>query len=103
MADEEADYSTSTGTYPPPPPFWKHFTSENLSRLKELKEASKPITQEDDSKDLSSGAKPPKIDNLPEDLRYLVPPDPPASGQYRNFGGDYDVSKLLLFPFMPTH
>jgi mediator of RNA polymerase II transcription subunit 7 len=63
--------------FPDPPPFFKHFTTDNLARLKDIeKEAA---TDDDDSKPASA----PKLTAeqilaLPTELRYLIPPEPPA-------------------------
>lgn len=88
MADDNPDNALSTA-FPAPPPFWKHFTSENRDRLQDLRDAAKkpPADQpadpnaEDDS----------PIPDLPAELRYLQPPAPPTTGKYRSFGDPYDV------------
>ncbi|KAI8931619.1 hypothetical protein NX059_011271 [Plenodomus lindquistii] len=66
--------------FPDPPPFFKHFTTENIARLKELEDealggdgiAAKdaPTTAPTLSAD--------QISALPTELRYLIPPEPPA-------------------------
>ena len=58
---------------PNPPNFYKQFTKENVARLDELRKAQ--------GRDHMSPL------NLPTELRYLVPPSPPADdGVYRLFG-----------------
>ena len=58
--------------FPAPPPFYKHFTSENLEALKRIKEANA------DNNDSSTELTPAQILSLPPELRYLVPPEPPS-------------------------
>ena len=67
--------------FPAPPPFWKHFTSENLSRLQALKET----TAESEDK--------------PLELTYLEPPPPPTD-TYTTFGEEQTVwPRHTLDPF----
>ncbi|KAK7550053.1 MED7 protein-domain-containing protein [Phyllosticta citricarpa] len=94
MADEDADNVLST-QWPAPPPFWKHFTPENRARLKELQDASRGediLMSSSENARKDDGSKP--LD-LPPELRYLVPPEPPASGKYRSFGDQYDINAQL--------
>ena len=58
--------------FPAPPPFYKHFTAENLDALKQIKEAN--ADSNDGSNELSAA----QIINLPPKLRYLIPPEPPS-------------------------
>ncbi|KAK7534863.1 mediator of RNA polymerase II transcription subunit 7 [Phyllosticta citribraziliensis] len=94
MADEDAENVLST-QWPAPPPFWKHFTPENRARLKELQEASHGedtlMTGSEDAHKTNDL----KPSDLPPELRYLVPPAPPASGKYRSFGDQYDINAQL--------
>ena len=95
MADEHDDALGSI--LPVPPPFYKHFTVGNLARLKELKENAQAG---DASAKISESATETsqRILDLPPELRYLIPPSPPADGKWRNFGGNYDVSSTSSFP-----
>lgn len=73
-----------TAAFPPPPPFWKYFSSTNLEKLEELKREESSKNNKENSKtwfpaDLRSL-------QLPPELRYLVPPEPPQSGHYNLFG-----------------
>lgn len=62
--------------FPTPPPFYTHFTKQNISQLQQLrKEASEHEPKA--ALDLLS---------LPPEIRYLVPPAPPAEDHYRTFG-----------------
>lgn len=83
-----AEQSGIAAPFPAPPPFYKHFTKENLTALRQLrKEAGVPLkpsneTTADDERprrDVDVGA-------LPPELRYLVPPEPPQDGTYNVFG-----------------
>ena len=108
MAEDEQQNNPLATVFPAPPPFYKHFTRENKSELQRLRdEASErtlaeeklPSTVENgaldgESEDLMRDAQEPslKIDELPLELRHLIPPDPPREGHYRSFGDLYDVS-----------
>ncbi|SCU80525.1 LAME_0B03554g1_1 [Lachancea meyersii CBS 8951] len=63
--------------YPPPPPYIKHFTLENVAKFEELK---------------GSGY---TLENLEDDLEYLVPPTIPTEGHYRAFGSIWQVKDEL--------
>jgi mediator of RNA polymerase II transcription subunit 7 len=79
-----ADEGTATSIFPPPPPFYKHFTPANIERLKELKDANSA------KQGIANGGL--SFLDLPPELRYLVPPEPPEDGIYRSFGETVDVS-----------
>jgi mediator of RNA polymerase II transcription subunit 7 len=72
--------------FPAPPPFWKHFTADNLSRLADAT-ASDTSTK------------------LPYDLAVLSPPPPPTAGSYPTFNQSNQVApradppppEILLF------
>ncbi|KAJ9640483.1 Mediator of RNA polymerase II transcription subunit 7 [Coniosporium tulheliwenetii] len=92
MADEQDEGIGST--FPVPPPFCKHFTTDNLARLKELREnaqgeGSGAETSEPGTSSLR------RVLDLPPELRFLIPPEPPTDGKWRNFGGQYDLSDPL--------
>lgn len=78
--------------FPNPPPFYKHFTSENLNRVKQFKE-ERGITSAD------SNASVPQLSaaqllELPTELRYLIPPEPPAeAAEYQVFGKKTKVNE----------
>lgn len=68
--------------FPDPPPFFKHFTTENLARLKEAESAAS--NGDDTAHDDLSAA--PKLSSeqilaLPTELRYLIPPPPPSDDE----------------------
>ncbi|KAH0536237.1 hypothetical protein FGG08_006883 [Glutinoglossum americanum] len=83
MADAQQGH-THSAAFPAPPPFFKHFTAENLSRLKDI--------QGDKTQDSGSAN---EAENIPDDLRYLIPPAPPDDGRYRSFGDQYDIADRL--------
>lgn len=58
--------------FPTPPPFWKHFTKENVARAKQLRHADDETSVDDE-------------------LRYLIPPPPPKDGKYTSFGRPIDL------------
>ena len=70
---------------PNPPNFYKQFTTENLTRFDELKEA-----QDGDTSTAT------QLLDLPPELRYLVPPEPPSDdGAYRLFGTNRTTRDFL--------
>jgi mediator of RNA polymerase II transcription subunit 7 len=63
-----------SAAFPPPPPFYRHFTSENLQLLR-------------------SG----NVPDTPEkkrELQYLRPPPAPVEGVYKAFGEPWTVPSL---------
>ncbi|KAF3042729.1 Mediator of RNA polymerase II transcription subunit 7 [Didymella heteroderae] len=77
MADEEEPIPLQP--FPDPPPFFKHFTTENLKRLQDLENAASHGAPAANN-DASTGSKlsSEQILALPTELRYLIPPQPPA-------------------------
>ena len=75
--------------FPNPPPFWQDFTPEKIEQIAELRELqSRPASKIfDPSKDL-----PPRVLELPAELRFLQPPPLPESSIYKVFGDTYNVS-----------
>ncbi|KAF2713398.1 mediator of RNA polymerase II transcription subunit 7 [Pleomassaria siparia CBS 279.74] len=70
--------------FPEPPPFYKHFTTENLASLKQFK-VDNPGNSDDGPPSPCLSAS--QLLSLPTELRCLVPPEPPAEDdQYRVFG-----------------
>ncbi|MCJ1300769.1 Mediator of RNA polymerase II transcription subunit 7 [Hypocenomyce scalaris] len=115
MAGQQPTGAVSAA-FPAPPPFYKHFTEQNLARLKELQESqlgSEPATDDpsnNSTKVPSASAHP--LTDLPPELRYLIPPSPPPSGEYKSFGDHYNISATVpslsaqgipqLYPSPPT-
>ncbi|KAJ5522738.1 Mediator complex subunit Med7 [Penicillium frequentans] len=93
MADPNQQRAVNTA-FAPPPPLWKHFTRENLDRLKEIKtEASKDEDGRPNRNKQWSPAELRALDLAPE-LRFLVPPDIPT-GEYSVFGELQTLSTTL--------
>ncbi|KAK2012124.1 MED7-domain-containing protein [Colletotrichum eremochloae] len=91
MADnpEEPSQNALSSTFPNPPPFWRQFTPENLSRIEELRKSQ----AEKDGiavKDL-----PVRLPDIPEDLMHLQPPAEPPAGTWRVLGGNYTLDDKL--------
>jgi mediator of RNA polymerase II transcription subunit 7 len=85
--DQDQSQPRLSAAFPAPPPFWKQFTSENLSKLEEIKNEQKP--------DVSPSKWTPaelRTLELPPELRFLIPPEPPSSGTYTCFGQELNVS-----------
>jgi hypothetical protein len=90
MADAGAERAV-VAAFPPPPPFWKHFTSDNLNKLEHVKEEQS--TPESGSRRVRKWS-PADLQslNIPAELRYLIPPAIPKSGSYSVFGESQSVS-----------
>lgn len=86
MADQQQG-NVQASAFPSPPPFYQHFTEENHARVAVLR-----VGRDADSSQKDDSLKEP---DLPADLQYLQPPDPPAEGTYRSFGDLYNVCRLL--------
>lgn len=71
--------------FPPPPPFYQNFTTENQDRLQEAKkDAGIDITADDST---SATLSTEQILALPTELRYLIPPEPPKDeDEFKVFG-----------------
>jgi mediator of RNA polymerase II transcription subunit 7 len=68
--------------FPDPPPFFKHFTTANLERLKDIeKEATNGTSIETDNANIASALSTEQILALPTELRYLIPPPPPSDDE----------------------
>lgn len=64
--------------YPPPPPFYNYFTTENIERYEELKGAK-------DDQDIE-----------PEgELKFLKPPTPPSGEHYKGYGNLWSFEDKL--------
>ncbi|KAF2870416.1 mediator of RNA polymerase II transcription subunit 7 [Massariosphaeria phaeospora] len=85
MADASQDEEQLVAYFPDAPPFYKHFTPGNQDRLKQLqKEAASDSHNDGTASPQLSAAQ--RLD-LPPELRYLVPPEPPAMDEeYHVFG-----------------
>ena len=81
--DLQQDEDLIISFFPDPPPFYKHFTTENQERLKDF---AKENSAGDDAEtksilELASGLSAEQVLALPTELRYLVPPKPPADDE----------------------
>lgn len=74
--------------FPNPPPFWQDFTTEKIEKITALREQQTRSTNKffDPSREL-----PPRILELPTELRFLQPPPLPESSIYKVFGDTYNV------------
>jgi mediator of RNA polymerase II transcription subunit 7 len=94
MADGGAERALPAA-FPPPPPFWSHFTPENLNKLEQIKkEHLKKQTGSIQKKKWS----PTELQSLDvsAELRYLVPPEIPKTGSYNVFGEPQSVRQSFL-------
>ncbi|KAI1474837.1 MED7-domain-containing protein [Daldinia eschscholtzii] len=85
---EEEDQVLVSSTWPPPPPFWRDFTPENLARIDELR---KEQAEKEGIEDISKV----RLQNLPRELRNLQPPLEPTEGAWRVFGDPYKLKDEL--------
>jgi mediator of RNA polymerase II transcription subunit 7 len=90
MEEQQQQPSLAAG-YPAPPPFWQSFIPENLERISSLR-AAQPSSSSLDS----ATALPIRILDLPPELRYLQPPEPPTQGAFRVFGDPFFVRNPSL-------
>ncbi|KAL7666724.1 Mediator of RNA polymerase II transcription subunit 7 [[Candida] zeylanoides] len=72
--------------YPPPPPYYRFFTEENVEAVQQWKESQGDESTEADA---------PATEVPPGELRFLVPPQPPAGPHYRNFGNLWSFEDKL--------
>ncbi|KAF7195526.1 Mediator of RNA polymerase II transcription subunit 7 [Pseudocercospora fuligena] len=84
-----AESKPMAALFPSPPPFYQHFTKQNLSRLRQLRKEAGVLdttsdTSSQDKKDIDVLA-------LPPELRYLVPPSPPSASKFNVFGAEVDL------------
>ncbi|OJJ43949.1 hypothetical protein ASPZODRAFT_18727 [Penicilliopsis zonata CBS 506.65] len=100
-----------TAAFTPPPPMWKHFTTDNLNKLEEIK---KQALQAEEGKAKGKKWTPAELRalDLPGELRFLAPPAVPTSGHYSVFGELQSLSTVFpslqeqgieqLYPSPPT-
>ncbi|KAL8715815.1 MAG: hypothetical protein Q9220_000482 [cf. Caloplaca sp. 1 TL-2023] len=86
MAEPPPPSAAISAAFPAPPPFYKSFTSTNLSRLSSLRDSNPSIT---------SSSLPPDLHNL------LSPPPPPSNQPYRLFGETHQQQQISP-PQAPT-
>jgi mediator of RNA polymerase II transcription subunit 7 len=76
-----AEQGAIAAAFPAPPPFYKHFTKQNLAALKRLRKTAKDSDNESGELDVHA---------LPNELRYLIPPQPLKDEKYTSFGVEID-------------
>lgn len=77
---EEEDEQIIISFFPDPPPFYKHFTTENQERIRKIEEetgASENDTKPTTTRPFGASLSADQIAALPMELRYLIPPEPP--------------------------
>lgn len=85
--EEQPQPNALAAAFPNPPLFWQSFTPENLERISFLRSQ-----QESKSKDYDAAKELPiRLLELPPELRWLQPPEPPSDGKFRCFGDLFDV------------
>ncbi|EME88323.1 uncharacterized protein MYCFIDRAFT_23024, partial [Pseudocercospora fijiensis CIRAD86] len=75
--------------FPSPPPFYQHFTKQNLLRLRQLRKEAGLLDNTSDTP--SHERKDIDVVALPPELRYLVPPSPPSASKFKVFGAEVDL------------
>jgi mediator of RNA polymerase II transcription subunit 7 len=87
---QEGDEDLKIPYFPPPPPFFQHFTAENKTRLEDIEKDAGLDTLTEDGSSAKLSAE--KILALPTELRYLIPPEPPLdTEEFKVFG---DATRL---------
>ena len=76
---EQAQARMLSAAFPTPPPYYKHFTKQNVTKVRQIRREAATNSDQVD------------VGSLPADLRYLIPPEPPADGRYKSFGAQHDV------------
>ena len=90
MEEQDPSQPRLSAAFPAPPPFWKHFTPDNQEKLEDLKKER----NEDQPPSKWTPAELRALE-LPPELRFLIPPEPPSSGTYTCFGQELNVSLPL--------
>ncbi|KEQ74284.1 MED7-domain-containing protein, partial [Aureobasidium namibiae CBS 147.97] len=80
MADQ-AQARMLSAAFPTPPPYYKHFTKQNVTKVRQIRKEAASNTNQID------------VASLPAELRYLIPPEPPADGKYKSFGAQHDLAQ----------
>ncbi|AMD18598.1 HBL304Cp [Eremothecium sinecaudum] len=73
------DSNSVSSLYPPPPPYIKFFTKENVDRASQARAAHRATDPE----------------QITSELDFLVPPPIPSAGHYRAFGNIWQVKDEL--------
>jgi len=89
--EEQPPPNALAAAFPNPPPFWQSFTPENLEHISSIRafqnQESKNYVA---AKELST-----RLLELPAELRWLQPPEPPNDGKFRCFGDLFDMNDPL--------
>ena len=101
MAEQNAAPRSITAPFPAPPPFWKHFTEENVSRLEAIIKSHTSDTSITPNAQARS-LKPAELRALevPQDLSYLIPPPPPTGDSYEVFSDTINVQSNAHLPLL---
>ncbi|KFA46087.1 hypothetical protein S40293_07743 [Stachybotrys chartarum IBT 40293] len=93
---EEQEQLSLASTFPNPPPFWRDFTPDRISRIEKLRKAHVEQSQTQDSQRGSAvDEKTLRIPDIPDDLITLQPPAEPSDGRWRVFGDQYMLDDKL--------
>jgi len=95
MAEQQQQQpNVLAAAFPSPPPFYEHFTPENLERISTLR-ATQQASSSNTPQQTPESKLPIRLLDLPPELRFLQPPEPPAEGRYRSFGDNYNLNEVL--------
>lgn len=87
-----AEKPQTKANFPIPPPFYKHFTKDNIAQLRQIrKEKAGAQLEEHTGSTTLEKTKVLDTATLPTELRYLIPPPLPADGRWRTFGAQHDL------------
>lgn len=87
-----AEKAFTKAAFPVPPPFYQHFTKDNIAQLRRIrKEKSAAETIENSEQTGTDSSSQIDRQTLPQNLRYLLPPQLPTDGKWRTFGAQHDL------------
>ena len=87
-----AEKAFTKAAFPIPPPFYQHFTKDNIAQLRRIrKEKGATETAENGEQTGTDSSNQIDRQTLPQNLRYLLPPPPPTDGKWRTFGAQHDL------------
>lgn len=85
-----AETNEISSLYPPPPPYIKFFTQENIDKLPEYKKAKTASANQNDADAAADSEDRPECA-----LDFLIPPPMPKDSQYRAFGSVWQLKDQL--------
>lgn len=88
----EQQQARMAAPFPAPPPFYKHFTKQNVAQLRQIRKEAAAENGNGDVNTNTDQKHDVDILSLPPELRYLIPPSPPTDATLKTFGIDHDIN-----------